>query len=349
MLKSLLQPAMPAFPKRELWRAPIGAALGLAVTMICVWASGALGYHAFALIAPLGATSLLVFTVPNGPLSQPVSCLVGNTVSAFIALALALVVPHEVLPPIAVAGAIAAMLALRSLHPPGGAVALFLTIDPSTHDLWYALVPVASSTLVIVLVGILWNRATGRHYPFRQPSAAPSTNLSTKDLEVILQRMNQNANLGTADLARLIAAAETEVWRLRFQERTCDQIMQSPVFGLEPSHDLATMLRRFNFSGNKSLPVIEDGRTLGVVTYAAVMRSVEMELHTRKRLSITAPDLMEEATKVAPSTAVGELLAHFAKTQTQFVVVEEDGQTKGVISRSDVIRLMLETSFAPNP
>lgn len=78
------------------------------------------------LVAPMGASAVLVFAVPGSPLVQPWSVVGGNTLSALVGVAAAHVIPDTpVAAAVAVAGAIAVMFATRSLHPPGGASALF--------------------------------------------------------------------------------------------------------------------------------------------------------------------------------------------------------------------------------
>lgn len=57
---------------RERLRAMGGAALGLLITaLICRWIAQTLGGNAVWLIAPLGASAVLVFAVPASPLAQP--------------------------------------------------------------------------------------------------------------------------------------------------------------------------------------------------------------------------------------------------------------------------------------
>ena len=59
---------------RERLRAMGGAALGLLITaLICRWIAQTLGGNAVWLIAPLGASAVLVFAVPASPLAQPLS------------------------------------------------------------------------------------------------------------------------------------------------------------------------------------------------------------------------------------------------------------------------------------
>ena len=76
---------------------------------------------------------------------------------------------------LAVGGAMLAMAGLRAMHPPAGAVALLvvLTADPAAlPGPVFALYPVAEGAALLVLCGVLWNRLTGRVYPFRQARRA---------------------------------------------------------------------------------------------------------------------------------------------------------------------------------
>ena len=77
------------------------------------------------LVASMGASAVLLFAVPHGPLSQPWALVGGHLVSAVIGVACArLDTPPFVAAALAVALAICAMYYLRCIHPPGGATAL---------------------------------------------------------------------------------------------------------------------------------------------------------------------------------------------------------------------------------
>ncbi|MGB8814950.1 MAG: HPP family protein, partial [Paracoccaceae bacterium] len=79
---------------QEILRASVGAGIGLvAIGTIARMIQPASGSDLW-LIAPLGATAFLAFAVPNSPLAQPWSAIVGNTVSALIGIAVVLSVPQ---------------------------------------------------------------------------------------------------------------------------------------------------------------------------------------------------------------------------------------------------------------
>jgi CBS domain-containing membrane protein len=77
------------------------------------------------LVAPMGASAVLLFAVPASPLAQPWSIVGGNLVSATVGVACATWISDLVdAAALAIALAICAMFALRCVHPPSGAVAL---------------------------------------------------------------------------------------------------------------------------------------------------------------------------------------------------------------------------------
>lgn len=71
--------------RHDLLHSSLGAGLGLIVAGLLVWLQPG---HLLFLFAPLGASAVLVFAVPNSPLAQPWAAVMGNTVSALWALAL---------------------------------------------------------------------------------------------------------------------------------------------------------------------------------------------------------------------------------------------------------------------
>ncbi|GGE28821.1 hypothetical protein GCM10011345_38580 [Gemmobacter megaterium] len=107
---------------RDVAAGGLGLALGLLICSTLLFGMGVdLASGAF-LIAPMGATAVLLFAVPNSPLAQPWSAVVGNSISGLAAL---VVHPLTLDPTVAVAASagltLVAMFLTRSLHPPGGA------------------------------------------------------------------------------------------------------------------------------------------------------------------------------------------------------------------------------------
>ncbi len=129
------------------------------------------GASGSALIVPsMGASAVLVFAVPHGKLSQPWALLGGQTISAFIGVSCALLVPNLFLASgLAVGLAIGCMHILRCIHPPGGATALAAVIGGTQiHSLGYEYVvtPVFLNTCIIFTTAVIFNYVfPWRRYP----------------------------------------------------------------------------------------------------------------------------------------------------------------------------------------
>jgi len=118
------------------------------------------------LMAPFGATCVLLFSAPGSPLSQPINVIAGHVLSAAVALVLAAFLPNVWwATAIAVGLAIGLMAALRVTHPPAGANPLVVFASQPGFD--YLLFPVLTGALLLVAVATLFHRTAGGNYPLR--------------------------------------------------------------------------------------------------------------------------------------------------------------------------------------
>jgi|GEM_PF-1051278 len=128
-------------------RAALGGAVGIALTAFVSLAIARQFDLPTWLVAPLGASAVLVFAVPSSPLAQPWSVVGGNTVSALCGLVVCNLIPDPVVAAaLAIGSAIGVMFALRCLHPPGGAMALLVVLT-HTHAWSFALFCIAGTYL----------------------------------------------------------------------------------------------------------------------------------------------------------------------------------------------------------
>jgi CBS domain-containing membrane protein len=155
----------------EKWVSGAGGLSGILGVMLVSQAY--LGLNASAsLVASMGASAVLLFAVPHGPLSQPWAVFGGHLVSAVIGVACAGLQANPILAAaLAVALAISAMYYLRCIHPPGGATALTAVAGgEAVHALGFhfVLTPVLLNVLVILLVAMVFNFP----FPWRRYPAA---------------------------------------------------------------------------------------------------------------------------------------------------------------------------------
>src|SRR5689334_6496327 len=188
-MRSLLRwvvPETPPVSERERLRAATGALLGILLT-------GMLGHLALGadailplLVAPMGASAVLLFAVPASPLAQPWSIIGGNTLSALTGTLVAQFIHDPVLAAgAAVALAIAVMSFARCLHPPGGAAALTAALGGPAVASWgvlFAFVPVGLNSCILVALGLLFHRLSRRHSYPHVPAPTPVNIHGTADL-----------------------------------------------------------------------------------------------------------------------------------------------------------------------
>ena len=117
------------------------------------------------LMAPFGATSVLIFGVPDSPLAQPRNVIGGNLVAALVSLTILHLFGSEPWAMgMAVATAIGMMQLTATLHPPSGAVALVVMMTKAS---WlFLLAPALEGSIILVLCAVVFNNlAHERTYP----------------------------------------------------------------------------------------------------------------------------------------------------------------------------------------
>ncbi len=147
----------------------LGALLGMGAVGFVHYVMLA-GTDGVLLIGSFGASAVLLFGVPNAPLSQPRNLVGGHVLSALVGVFFAAHVPLPWLAAaLAVATAIAVMHLTATLHPPGGATALIAVIGSGDiHALGYAyaLMPALSGALILLVAALLVNNIPStRRYP----------------------------------------------------------------------------------------------------------------------------------------------------------------------------------------
>lgn len=333
-------PAMPRPRANDVARSAIGAAGAVLLAVGLGHASGI----APGLLAPLGASAVLVFMTPNSPLAQPWSVLVGSAMAVLAGELAGLAAPMPWAAGLAVALAVLLMSAARALHPPGGAVALIGGLEAGHASAFDLAVPLGFVLAVVVLAGMVWARLTGRAYPFRAMTAgAPvaRAGLSESELTELLVRFRQGANVGTADLARMVAAATDEAARHRFRGTRCADVMSAPPIFARPEDSLAQIVGRFRSNTIKSLPVADAAmRPLGVIQPGDVIAALTSADDARRGAS-AAQMMRPEIERVPADQPVGLLLRALSVSAHQIIAVMEGPRMVGVITRSDVIALLL--------
>lgn len=336
----------------------LGAVLGvLLVALISRWLGAALPGPW--MVASLGASAVLVLGMPTSPMAQPWPVIAGSTLSALVGAACAAVVPDMALAgALAVGLAVAVMLICRCLHPPGASMALYMVLN-QTDGVHLAAFPVLIDVLVLVAVGIVYNRLTGRRYPHAQQvppiEAGRAGRFTSADLDVALTHYNAVLDIGRADLEGLLQLAGKAAFQRTLGELRCADIMSSPVHAVTaelPLKDAWALMRK---EGIKALPVVDAERlVVGIVTVSDFMRLANLEMHEgigqrlrslvmrRPQRAKTVGELMSDPVQTAAQDQpVMDLVPLFSEAGHHHLpIVDARKQLVGIITQTGLVQAL---------
>jgi len=373
-------PAPMAASRIERLRGCLGALVGLLLTYgVCRYTVGS-GMALPLLIAPMGASAVLLFALPASPLAQPWSIIGGNIVAALIGVTCARTIGDPLLAaPVAVALSIGAMFVLRCLHPPSGAVALTAVIGgPAITAAGYHFVisPVALNSVILMLCAIVFNNATRRAYPHPQRARANAHHTQDKtplerlgvnpdDLDAVVRQYGQVLDVSRDDLEGLFQRAEMHAYHRRFGEITCADIMSRDVVAMRfgsPLQEAWSLLRRHKI---RALPVIDPARrVIGMVSDLDFMLSADLDVYNglaaRFFRMIQAPtrmyadrpevvgQIMQRGVRtVFEMTHIVELVPLMADAGLRHVaVVDAERRLSGMIAQSDLVAALYRGGLA---
>lgn len=366
-------PDLPPIGPQERVRSAIGALIGILVTGLVSRAVLGDGTALPIMIAPMGASAVLLFAAPASPLAQPWSILGGNLVAALAGVTAAKFVPDPfVACALAIGVAIALMSALKCLHPPSGAVALTAVLGgPAVAHLGYGFVvwPVLANSALLLGCALAFNNSTGRAYPHpRAQGVAPRPTegprsareaLASADIEAALKNFGQLLDVERSDLETILRDAQLRAYARRSGLTTCGEIMSRDVIAVSPHAPLKQALELLRRHHVKALPVTDESRrVLGVVTQTDLLDKSDwgptgpgLGFRRRMRLTLTrmrAPhgaveDIMTApAVTARPETPVADIVAAMARAGLHHLpVVDDEGRLIGVVSQTDVVAALL--------
>ncbi|WP_345812955.1 HPP family protein [Paraburkholderia sp. PREW-6R] len=370
LTRLLPAPAPAALPWRERMRSCFGALLGIAFTGAVTHVLSGPGANIPMLVAPMGASAVLLFAVPASPLAQPWSIIGGNVVSATLGVACASWI-HDPLQAaaVAVAAAICAMFALRCVHPPSGAVALTAVLGgPTVHALGYrfVLAPIALQSVALLGSAIVYHALTGHRYPHtaRTAGSINSTNganashfapdaraaFTRADLDAVLSSRTEWLDVAPDDLEALLRALQLQTYARSFDELTCADIMSRNMISVGATMPASTAAQMLQRHGVKALPVTDlTQQVIGIVTRADLggserrggfVRLWHSMTRGRSRSEPTVATLMTAQVRtVRTDTPLAELVPLFAEHGHHHIPVlnHETGQLAGTVTQADVI------------
>lgn len=339
----LFSPILAGATLKERLFACLGAALGICTTgLVCALSLGHTGLSPV-IVAPMGASAVLLFAVPASPLAQPWPAVGGNVISALTGVTIAKLVPEPALAiGLAVSLAILIMSLTRTLHPPGGAAALTAVVGGpavAAAGFWFPFVPVAINSLVLVGLAWLFHRLSGHAYPHR-PVPAPANTHGTADaapaqrvgfnradIDAALAEMHETFDIDSDDLDALLRGVEARALLRQHGDVRCRDVMSRDVISISADGTAAAARQRLLDHNIRVLPVIAaDGKLVGTVGLRELMHSDDEALPISGALTAAQDD-----------PVVGLIPKLNDGSRHAAVIVEPDGRVAGIISQTDLL------------
>lgn len=147
-----LQRPLPPTSKSFSVKAGLGAGLAIGILAFLSYLSGEI-----LLMAPFGASCVLLFSVPQSPLSQPANLIGGHLLASTVSLLVVQFMPASAYAlPLAVFAAVGLMAWLRVTHPPAGADPIVIVLGQ--HTWGFLFFPVFLGSVILFLLAIIHHK-----------------------------------------------------------------------------------------------------------------------------------------------------------------------------------------------
>lgn len=244
------------------------------------------------LLASMGASSVLLFGLPNSPLAKPWSFVGGHLISGTVGLLCShLFTDLALMAAVSIGCVLFVMYLFECMHPPGGATALVPVIASADTVLGYdfLLYPVALNVFVMLAVALLLQKfwlKQGMQKPSQQydpihlhhdKSPLNRLGLQTEDLLSALNSFDTVIDISEQDLERLYHQAQLHAYQRKSGEIRCSDIMSRDLITVKPDTAVATawqLLRKHKIS---MLPVVNDEQhLLGVISTVDFLKNLKV-------------------------------------------------------------------------
>ena len=349
---NILKPNFKVLPLKDRLLCGIGALLGLAISSLISWY--VLGDFNAWYIAPMGASSVLLFAVPASPLAQPWNMVVGNTIAGIIGVTCAMFISNSTEAfSVAVALAIFLMMTTDSLHPPSGAVAITAVLGgESIHQLGYYFIfyPVLLNSILLLVIAIIFNRLLGKQYPqvaqintrTKDPTPTQKVTIQPQDIQDVLEEQTELLDISEYDLQKIILEAQAKANARIVSEFLCQDIMSKDVISLYEQDDIHQALDKFKHINLMSLPVVNTEHELvGTLALYDVVEWFKRAADPRASWEHLVKQIMDrKVVTVQPTQPIQDLVPYFVERSFNYIPVVEQQKLVGIISRADMIAVM---------
>jgi len=369
-LRYLIADAAP-LSARERWLSAIAGLAGM-LLMQAILAVVPVEPGISYLLAPLGASSVILFALPHSPLAQPWSLAGGLFISALIGHFCGVwITPGFLAVAVALGVAIWVTAWLRCIHPPGGAMAVVFALSAQQHptSLLTALLNAGAALMAVLVVN---NLTPGRRYPQCLPATQVARqdrparrSIRHEDIQHALERLDTYLDISEDDLVRIYDLATTHAHQ-RHERRTCGDVMSAPAISVAFATELNEAWRLMQANHLHGLPVVDRShRVIGVLTLENFLRHVEAHGaqgigdNIRRLLRATPSDYSDKPevvgqimsshfAKAQTTTAISEVAALLASADHPVIIPVTDDRQRlaGVLTQTDLLAAMYQRQAA---
>ncbi|HET6877885.1 MAG TPA: HPP family protein [Jatrophihabitans sp.] len=309
------------------------------------------------IVAPMGASAVLLFAAPASPLAQPWPVVGGNVLSTLVGVGAGRLFSEvAVAAAVAVGAAIALMMVLRCLHPPGGACALFAAVGTSAvyeQSFAFAVFPVAVNTVLLLTIGVLVNNLTGRRYPHvtapepsglgTDPAPTRRVGLRTGDIAQAMARLDQGLDILPDDVMALVRDAEAHALDRRLGRLRVGTVMARDVLTVLPFETIYRVRLIMNQHHVKAVPVVDEQRkVVGIVTVYDVFNLGLANLDPASKV-MTSP-----VRTIKQDDSVAVLVGLMSDQGLRHIpVVDEADRLVGIVTRAELIAVLNRALVSP--
>lgn len=376
-----LKPDPTGVAAAEQFRSAVGGIIAVFFTAWISWQI--LGSPPF-VIASVGASAVILFVLPHSPFAQPWAVVGGYLVSAAAGVFAAKVVPlPDYLPhalALAVGLTILGQLALRCIHPPGGAVALFAVLGgDAVHALGWQLLltPILLNAVLLVAMALLINNfLPGRRYPRplldeqlagedgrREAEPLERLGLRRGDLHAALRSYGHFVDVSDEELDDIVEHAERLAFRRSFGELACGDIMSRALVTVRHDATLLEAWRRLRRHRLSMLLVVDSlDRVEGVVALEDFVRAARADrsngasglrqrLYRLLRLNFArdasvASIMRRDLLVAAAADHVVDLVEPMSRGMHQAAIVDGERRLVGLVTQSDLVAVLYRSRAA---
>lgn len=359
---------LPTMSAAQQWRSTLGALLGVGA---CGLLLHAMPLHSHWLIAPVGASVVILFVQPHSPVAQPRSVIISYFFATLIGLLCVSVVPNIVLAAaIGVAVTVWLMIRFNCIHPPGGALVLLIVMGGAGTLAQMSLTASLVAFNVFFLILFTWLINTwllGRPYPYSVTAEEVQTHhtrdavpmlrggLDHTDLASAVTALNTFVDMQEDELVKLYNLAVDHAFE-RHIGLTCADVMSRDVISVRTDTHIDIAWNRLRHHRVKALPVLDQAdKLVGILSTADFLR--QMDDTTAAGLAMQLQGMLRRMPGAKPkkATLVGQIMTSevaCARLDTSVItlihlmveknlphipVIDEERKVLGVVTQTDTL------------